>query len=133
METTTTPTARPCVACGTLGGYIRVGKRVTPDRTRGLCNACKQRERTSGAYWDRPLSARHGPISRLIIPTGIVTPAMLGITPGQPALTLTTWPLDLLCARLDRPHWETVAWNWRPRDPGFAAYHDADTAARRAA
>lgn len=66
------------------------------------------------------------------IPTAIVPATEFG-WPDQPALTLTTWPMDLLCARYDAPRWETVAWNWCPRDPGFAAYHDADTAQQAAA
>lgn len=80
----TTPTALPCVSCGTTGGYIRVGLRITPDRVRGLCNRCKARELRTGAIWDRPLSARRGEPFNLVMPTGLITLASRGIRTGQP-------------------------------------------------
>lgn len=52
--------AAPCLVCGTEGGHAR-DNRHQPNRTRGLCENCRQRAYNDGTYYDYPLMTNQGP------------------------------------------------------------------------
>lgn len=135
-----TRTRHLCEACycrerrgGRLGQWPIVGQ---PPAQAHTCRWCATTFRDSPSRHRSYCSIRcYGAALRdyrpTLLPVGL-SPILRSV-PDQEALTLTTWPMDLLCARYDAPRWDTAAWNWCPRDPGFAAYHDADAITTQAA
>lgn len=78
-----TPTAAPCRSCDTTAGYF-AGNVSRPWRGRGLCHRCYNRLYYHDALAPYPLGGGSRGWDGPTIPTGLVTPAMIGIRPGQP-------------------------------------------------
>jgi hypothetical protein len=76
----TTTTAAPCRRCQTTGGAIdkRNGR---PTRRRRMCAACYRYEDYHGHI--AQYTTTSGDPTPDNLPTGVVTPSMLGITPGE--------------------------------------------------
>lgn len=83
MGSVTTPTAAPCLRCNTTGGTTP-SKYGIARRRQGYCDRCYERLHRGGALTVRPAHGGWHYHQRKALPA-IVTPAMLGIKPGQPA------------------------------------------------
>jgi hypothetical protein len=81
-----TTEAAACLSCGTTAGYTIPG-RAKPARPRGLCYTCYHRKNNRGDLADFPRLTNGGAgWQDFRPPRGYISPAMLGILPGQPAV-----------------------------------------------
>jgi hypothetical protein len=109
-----TTEAAPCLACGSTGGYTIPG-RHKPARPRGLCYTCYHRKNNRGDLADYPRLTNGSKGWRdFTPPPAHVSPWMLGIRPGQPAVHPDVPPWMVAG---DMAHSERVAADWLARHP----------------
>lgn len=108
-----TPTAAPCIDCRTTGGS-RPKNQSRPRRTQGYCAACYQRHIRNRDIALRPAVGGWTQEPHPAIPTGLITPQMIGITADEIAERCADAAYDL---KLTESAALYRGLDWRDRHP----------------